>query len=285
MHVAITGAAGFTGQYLLREFRAHGIDPVALTADLTDPDAVAREVEGAPIDCLIHLAGKAFAGARDWRGFYEVNLIGTMNLLEAVARYHPNCRCIMASTAQVYGPSASGLVDEDANVCPSSPYAISKYAMERSTQFWADRLEILIVRPFNYTGVHQSVDYLIPKIVDHFRRRAPYIELGNIDVERDFGDVRAVARAYRALSAAAGQRGIVNICTGRLHALREVISLAEQLTGHWVEVRVNEAFVRRNEVKRLGGCAQRLQSLLPEWQPIPLDETLAWMLSAPTARG
>jgi nucleoside-diphosphate-sugar epimerase len=143
-----------------------------------------------------------------------------------------------------------------------------------------DKLPLFIVRPFNYTGIGQTEDFLLPKIVAHFRRQAPYIELGNIDVWRDFSDVRTVAKIYRRLIEVKPIGQTVNICSGTTHSLREVLTMAENISGHKMEVRVNPAFVRANEVKSLCGDAALLHSLIDECESLSLEETMRWMLTA-----
>jgi nucleoside-diphosphate-sugar epimerase len=147
-------------------------------------------------------------------------------------------------------------------------------------RLWRDRLPITVVRPFNYTGVGQSEAFLLPKIVAHFKRGDSVIELGNLDVWRDFGDVRSVAEAYRRLIQVGAAGVTVNVCSGRVHSLREVISMIEELAGRSIELRVNPAFVRANEVRTLQGSADRLRSIIGEWKNPPLRETLAWMMAA-----
>ncbi len=145
---------------------------------------------------------------------------------------------------------------------------------------WFDRLPILIVRPFNYTGRGQAPNFLVPKIVEHFARRESAIELGNIDVARDFSDVRYVARAYQALLASDAAAETVNVCTGTPYTLREILSTASDLTGHELEIRVNPAFVRQTDVKMLAGSPAKLRSLVPAVEAIPFVDTLRWMLAA-----
>jgi nucleoside-diphosphate-sugar epimerase len=120
----------------------------------------------------------------------------------------------------------------------------------------------------------------VPKIVEHFARREPVIELGNIDVARDFSDVRYVASAYEALLNCDASAQTVNICTGTPYTLREIVSAASNLTGHELQVRVNPAFVRPTDVKMLAGSPAKLRSLVPEVQATPFIDTLRWMLGA-----
>jgi nucleoside-diphosphate-sugar epimerase len=181
----------------------------------------------------------------------------------------------------VYGNTRGGVFEESMAVEPANDYAVSKVAMEYMAKLWMDKLPLFIVRPFNYTGVGQSPQFLVPKIVDHFRRRAPYIELGNTDVSRDFSDVRSVVAAYRRLIEICPAGEIFNICSGQATSLRQVIDLSEEITGHRLEVRVNPDFVRENEIKSLVGSPDKLRNCLGEQLSIPFCQTLEWMLSAP----
>lgn len=277
MRVAVTGAGGFTGRFVADALARAGAECVALEAELTDRAAVEQAVADTPFDRVIHLAALAFVGVADWQRFYAVNQLGTFHLLDAVARVRPGARCVLASSAQVYGPGAQGLVGEDAATRPSNHYAISKFAMEAGAALWRDRLEIVVTRPFNYTGVGQETQYLIPKIVDHFRRRTPVIELGNLWVKRDFGDVRAVAAGYAGLALAEAPPALVNIATGALHSIDDILGILTELSGHQPEIRVNPAFVRAGDVPVLGGYAGRLRTALPGWVPHDLHDTLTWM--------
>lgn len=280
MRVALTGADGFTGRYVAAELERRGVVWSALECEITDPQALDDAVASLAFDHLIHLAAIAFAGGADWDNLYRVNQLGTFNLLESVARHRPGTVCLLASSATVYGPSASGMVDENAKVNPFNHYAVSKYAMEVGARMWGNVLDIRIVRPFNYTGLGQEGHYLIPKIVDHFARRAPEIELGNTHVLRDFGDVRSVAAAYCDLISLELPFSLVNLATGRLSSIAEIMSILSDLTGHEMAVKVNPAFVRAQEVAALGGNPAYLRTLVPAWEPIALESTLAWMLDA-----
>ncbi len=147
-------------------------------------------------------------------------------------------------------------------------------------KLWLPKIPVVIARPFNYTGVGQSDSFLIPKIVSHFVRNQKTIELGNMDVWREFNDVRDVAHAYRKLIEAAPVGQTVNVCSSNLVSLRDALALAAELTGNTIEARVNPLFVRANEVLKLGGDTALLEKFVPDWKPRPLRETLAWMLEA-----
>lgn len=282
MRVALTGATGFTGRFVSAALEQAGATPVVLQCDLRDQAAVDRAVDDLDFDRVIHLAGHAFVDASDWLSFYTVNQLGTLNLLDAVSRRKPGARCILASSAQVYGPNAEGLLTEDASTNPVNHYAISKRTMEDGAALWRDRLEIVVTRPFNYTGVGQDTQYLVPKIVDHFRRRAEVIELGNTWVKRDFGDVRSVADAYVGLALARDVPPVVNVATGTVSSIGDILERLAAISDHHIEIQVNQAFVRRGDVEMLGGDATLLRETLPNWQPRSLTDTLQWMYDAGT---
>jgi len=282
MRVALTGATGFTGRFVSAALEQAGATPVVLQCDLRDQAAVDRAVDDLDFDRVIHLAGHAFVDASDWLSFYTVNQLGTLNLLDAVSRRKLGARCILASSAQVYGPNAEGLLTEDASTNPVNHYAISKRTMEDGAALWRDRLEIVVTRPFNYTGVGQDTQYLVPKIVDHFRRRAEVIELGNTWVKRDFGDVRSVADAYVGLALARDVPPVVNVATGTVSSIGDILERLAAISDHHIEIEVNQAFVRRGDVEMLGGDATLLRETLPNWQPRSLTDTLQWMYDAGT---
>jgi len=281
MRTLVTGLNGFTGHYAQLELEAHGHTVVGLNSDLTDPNLVAKEVAQVRPEAVVHLAGIAFVGHGNANAFYDVNLIGTRNLLDALALHAPDVRSILlASSANVYGNRSEGVLSEDAAPDPRNDYAVSKYAMEQMARLWVDRLPLFIVRPFNYTGIGQDERFLIPKIVAHFRRNETYIELGNLDVARDFCDVRAVSEAYRKLIEVSPVGETINVCSGCAYTLREVIALCEDITGQQINIRVNPEFVRANEVRVLIGNNRRLTQLIDGWQPFSLVETLRWMLKS-----
>jgi nucleoside-diphosphate-sugar epimerase len=287
----ITGIHGFTGRYMAAELQADGYEVIGVGSqpssaadyhqvDLTDGPGLRALLAEVQPDIVVHLAALAFVGHGAADAFYQVNLIGTRNLLEAIAASGKTLDCVLlASSANVYGNASEGLLSEATLPAPANDYAVSKLAMEYMASLWFDRLPIVVARPFNYTGVGQAENFLLPKIVSHFRRKAETIELGNLDVWRDFSDVRALVKAYCGLIKARPLGQTVNVSSGQAHSLREVIAMCTAITGHHLQVEVNPAFVRANEVKTLCGDNSKLRSLVEGWQTPSLEVTLRWMLA------
>jgi len=286
----VTGLRGFTGHYMERElldagYRVFGTstpgdapEPGVFPVDLCDRAALAALVEQVQPDVVVHLAGIAFVGHGDAEQIYRVNVAGTRNLLEALAALsHKPSAVLLASSANIYGNASVPVIDEQVAPAPANDYAVSKLAMEYMARLWMDQLPIIIARPFNYTGRGQGENFLLPKIVSHFRRKAPLIELGNIEIARDFSDVRMVAWSYRRLLAAAPAGEAFNICSGRSQTLAGVIGMMEEIAGYRIEVRVNPAFVRANDVLTLTGDNAKLAGVAGPIPVRPLSETLRWM--------
>lgn len=290
--VLLTGARGFTGVYLRAELEAAGYTvvggivgagagPHEVTLDITSLDNCRRVMEKVRPDYLVHLAAISFVQHADAEAFYRVNVIGTLNLLQAIADARLALRSVVvASSANVYGNAAAEEIVESQPPQPLNHYGVSKLAMEHMVHTWADRIPIVVTRPFNYTGVGQEPHFLVPKIVSHFAQQAPEIELGNLDVAREFSDVRMVALAYRRLLEVAPAGETFNICSGVAYSLAQVLAMMSEIAGYSIRVKVNPAFTRYNEVKRLVGSTRKLNSAIGPIRAFPLHETLAWMYRA-----
>jgi GDP-6-deoxy-D-talose 4-dehydrogenase len=278
MKVLVTGIDGFTGQYLKEELITHGHEALGLRSDLLDLPALTQELRDTEPHAVIHLAGISFVQHQNIQDIYTVNLIGAYNLLWALHQSACPLNCIiLPSSGTVYG-NIEGALSESLSFNPINDYAVSKLAMEYMAKLWFDRLPIVMVRPFNYTGVGQKDNFLIPKIVAHFKRKAPVIELGNTQVWREFGDVRSVCTIYRQLLEKPPLYQTLNLCTGQAHSLQEVIDLCQKITGHTLEVKVNPAFVRPNEIRELKGDPTLLHQYVSPDSSYTLEETLRWML-------
>ena len=166
--VLVTGVNGFTGHYLSSELKSFGYDVVGLgtqpaqeenyqQVDLSDLEGLRNVFASVQPDFVVHLAALAFVEHQDVNAFYEVNLIGTRNLLEAIAGSGKTPDCVLlVSSANVYGNTSEGLLSESTPPAPANDYAVSKLAMEYMAKLWMKKLPIVIARPFSYTGVGQS---------------------------------------------------------------------------------------------------------------------------------
>jgi GDP-6-deoxy-D-talose 4-dehydrogenase len=281
LRILVTGADGFTGLQFLPSARAAGHEVIALQSNLTDAAAVLSEVASLEFDAVVHLAAISFVAHADQRALYDVNLFGSLNLLDALkAAGRPLRKVLLSSSANVYGNCERSPIPETQVPAPVNHYATSKLAMECMAAARADGFPLVITRPFNYTGPDQAPQFVIPKLVDHFVRRAPTVALGNLDVEREYNDVRLVCEAYLRLLDAPEAAGTYNVCTGATYNFPAVLAMLEKLTGHRIDVQVDKAFVRPNEVHRLCGDPSRLIEAIGPLPAYRLEDTLSWMLSA-----
>jgi nucleoside-diphosphate-sugar epimerase len=288
--VLITGIDGFTGLYLESLLIREGYDVYGLVCpksskkthlvcNIANKQDVTRALEAVSPDYIIHLAGISFVPHSDVKQVYDINFFGTLNILDALVELGQRpAKIVLASSANVYGNPPVEVINESVCPAPVNHYSISKLAMEFMARTYFDRLNILITRPFNYTGVGQSRQFLIPKIVSHFKERKEVIELGNLDVVRDFSDVRFVAEVYRKLMECDSSCETVNVCSGAGISLLQIIRRLRDMTGHEIKTVKNLEFVRENEVKTLIGSNIRLLSLIGNQKIYSLEETLRWML-------
>lgn len=293
--ILVTGVDGFTGRHLTELLAEEGHEVIGIShsaitmpieglagshvGDLTDAHALKDIIAKVRPDKVAHLAAIAFVSHGIVEDIYRTNIVGTRNLLEAISATGGVEAVLLASSANIYGNRVSGAIDETVTPDPINDYAVSKLAMEFVARLYQDALPIIIARPFNYTGVRQATNFVIPKIVDHVRRKATTIELGNLDVARDFSDVRDVVLAYSMLladRAAIGQ--IFNICSGEAHSLRDVIAMIRDISSHDFEITVNPSFVRQNEVKVLWGDRSKIEKMTGRGPTHLLHDTLRWML-------
>ena len=137
---------------------------------------------------------------------------------------------------------------------------------------------ILVTRPFNYTGLGQSEDFLIPKIVKHFKQKKKEIQLGNIDVTREFNDVRDICEIYVKLIKSVKFSDTVNICSNRGYTVNKIIQICKKLTGHEIDVKIDQNLKRKNDAPVIIGNKSKMMSLIGEHKFRNLENTLNWML-------
>jgi len=310
--ILVTGAGGFVGTWLLRALAARFGGHAMVTAtglprpetaalaqwvavDLADRNAVNRLVAQAKPRAVVHLAGiTAAAEAQlDPRRAFEVNVFGTMHLIDAVLRAAPTARFIHVGSSEAYGASflgAPGPVDESTLLQPVSAYATSKAAADLLVGQAAHQgLRALRVRPFNHTGPEQSERFVIASFaaqivrLERDGRRYGVIRTGNLDARRDFLDVRDVVAAYvEALAAPEGLAPglVVNLASGVARRIGDALTFLVGEARCEVAVEADPLRMRPNDLPVAVGDATRARELLG-WAPrIAWETTLRDILTA-----
>lgn len=274
--ILITGINGFTGKYLSNYFTSQGYEVYGIVnsknsseknifpCNLLEKDKLTQIITDLQPNIIIHLAAISFVGHPNTEDFYNVNVIGTQNLLEAIKNNAAESikKVILASSATVYGNQEYYELSETMCPNPNNHYGISKLAMEQIAKNYFDFLPIIITRPFNYTAPGQDINFVIPKITKAFKERNETIELGNINVFREYNSIDFVTECYYKLAISEYRSEIVNICSGKTYSLEEVINLSSEITNHKVDVLINSNFVRKNEIFKLSGDPAKLYKMI-----------------------
>lgn len=266
--VLLTGVEGFTGRHLVQYLTTRGHKCLSLDVDIRNRESTQKAVSDLAdehsIDAVIHLAAISFVQHDDASEIYQVNVIGTENLLCAIEKAHITPRVILASSANVYGiPPDSQPLEESQCSAPNNHYACSKLAMEMMAKTFQHKFSIIVVRPFNYTGINQDKKFLVPKIADHFVRRSTVIELGNLEICRDFSSIDDVCEVYEnLLHLNNASFEVVNIASSHLVSIQEIISFCEAETGHKIRINQNHALVRNADIPAMCGSSVKLNRLI-----------------------
>lgn len=289
--VLITAIDSFTGKHLSSFLVRSGYDVYGTSffhelnntykCDITKKEDLKRVFEIVKPDFMIHLSGVSFAAHGEMQDFYKVNTIGTINILDTFLELDSKpLKIILASSATIYGNQGLEILDESLCPAPANHYGASKYAMECLVRNYFDKLNIIITRPFNYTGIGQEEHFLIPKIVKHFKESKKEIELGNLYVSREFNDVDYVCEIYKQLLETDTNSEVLNICSNRGIALLDVIEMMSEIAGYKIDVKVNPAFVRKDDIKMLTGSPVKLFDLIGTIEQKEFKDTLREMFEA-----
>jgi nucleoside-diphosphate-sugar epimerase len=289
--VLITGIDSFTGTHLSSYLEACGYEVFGTSffdsgekrykCNITEKSDIVEVLKKVEPDFLIHLSGISFAAHGNNEEFYNVNTIGTTNILDTFVELGLNpSKIILASSATIYGNQGLEILDESLCPKPANHYGASKYAMECLAQNYFNKLNIIITRPFNYTGSGQAEHFLIPKIVKHFKENSETIELGNLDVEREFNDISFVCEVYKRLLECDTKSEVLNIATNRGVKLLDVIESMNEIAGYQIEVAVNPEFVRKDEIKSLTGSSEKLFDAIGTLELKDFKDTLREMFEA-----
>lgn len=287
--ILITGISGFTGFHLAKALRnmGHEVHGTSITTlmhehehqcDLRNAQQIHDLVNEIRPTHIIHLAAISFVNEKNISLMYDVNVIGTCNLLDALCENGTHIeKIIVSSSAAVYGEQNQEILNEEMCPKPKNHYGCSKLAMEHMVMNYTDKLPVIIVRPFNYTGLKQEQHFIIPKIVSHFKAHKSTIELGNIDVFREFNDINFIVDIYCKLLFSDITNEILNIASGRVFSLNEVIMIMQEIAGYPIQINTNQNFIRKNEIKKMCGSTVKLKHLLGEIVQSTLKETLTKM--------
>jgi nucleoside-diphosphate-sugar epimerase len=273
--VLITGINGFTGKYLTdflisKGYEVYGItnqkdqcDSKVFYSDILNLEELKKVVNKIKPNYIFHLAAISFVQHENISEIYNVNVIGTQNLLVACLDNKENLKkVILASSATVYGTQNKDVLNEELCPKPINHYGISKYAMEQIGKTYFQELPMIITRPFNYTAPGHGEQFVIPKIAKAFKNREITLELGNLDVFREYNSIEYVCDVYYKLMKSDVISEIVNIASGRVHSLSQIIEVFKAKSNHSINIQINPNFVRKDEVKSLMGSTLKLDKLI-----------------------
>lgn len=289
MKALVTGGSGFVGGHLRHHLLTMGDDTTLLdpTVDIADEKALSHALDSLPggsVETIYHLAalanvGESFGSAHE---VFRVNVMGTLNLLEAARRVYPKARIIFVSSSEVYGRVSSNLlpVDEDSPVAPLSPYAASKAAAEQVAMqaFRAYGQQVIVARPFNHIGPGQSESYVVSALAKRVllaqKDGIGSIRVGSLHSRRDFTDVRDVVRAYRRMAEVGVAGTVYNVASGQSVSISWLADRIIELAGAEVVLERDPRLVRDVEVSDIYGDSSRCRSEL-SWKPaISIEESL-----------
>lgn len=295
MKVLVTGSNGFAGRHAIAALQRaghavvggdlicppHGLFPT-FPLDVRDLGSIARALEAAQPDAILHLGGIAFVplGWTEPQQVFAVNTIGTLNLLDAARRQGRPMRLLVVTSAEVYGshPAAAPLA-ENAPYRPDNIYGIAKAAADHAALLYAahHRLDVMVARPSNHIGAGQSKDFVssafAAQLADIAAGATPVMRVGNLDQRRDFTDVRDIARAY-VLLLERGQAGLAyNIASGRMVLIRDMLDLLCDIAKVRPRIDVDPALFRPCEARPAYDTARICDHV--GWRPeIPFRQSL-----------
>lgn len=291
MRILITGVSGFVGSHLAESYKDYDVYGLVrrrsprvhipgfvklVECDLTDSFGVYESIKEIMPTHIHHLAAQSFVPT-SWKephSTFEINLFGTMNILEAVRRIDPKIKIHIVSTSEVYG-NVEIPIRESSIPKPASPYGVSKLAMENlcSQYSYSYKMNIYITRAFNHTGPRRGEHFVESYIARSFALDNQHIVLGNINSIRDFTDVRDIVKAYK-LSFDTDPGVPYNICSGCGHSVKDIIKILCEITGKDPEIRIDIGRIRPSDIDVLIGNSDKFKELTNWSSEIPFKKTV-----------
>jgi GDP-4-dehydro-6-deoxy-D-mannose reductase len=296
----VTGADGFVGTHLVRALRSRGDTVDACGGpggpgglEIADSAAVLRRVEESKPAGVIHLAGVSSVAWSHENPLetLRVNVLGAMNLLQALRKHARTARIVLAGSGEEYGRLEEGeKAAEDHQLAPVSPYAASKAAVEVLARQWVATygMSVVLARPFNHLGRGQSSNFVMPSFAEQLVRIArneasPVIAVGDLSPVRDFTHVLDVVDAYLLLLDRGNAGESYNICSGTGWSIRAALEELQEIAGTAAQIRVDPARLRPVEIPWLVGNPGRMESF--GWtRRRPLRQALRDILDSAGAR-
>ena len=298
--VLIFGANGFVGPYLAREFKQCGYEVIGsdradhavssdvskhFTADLLDADRIAGIIKEVAPDYIVNLAAISSVGL-SWKipqQTMQVNIVGSLNILEGACFLDAPPKVLLVGSSEEYAPSLDPL-SEESKIDATNPYGISKVAQEDIADLYASRFDIPIykVRAFNHTGVGQAPAFVLSswcqQVAEIERSGKPgTISVGNVDIIRDFSDVRDIVRAYRLLLESDHASTPFNIGSGVPHELKDLLQMIISFSNQEIAVHADPELFRPTDNPVIL-CDNSRAKVELGWQPqLPIEGTLSEM--------
>lgn len=272
----IFGVNGFVGGYLTKELADHGYEVIGsdmgeaaahegmsgyYPGNLLDADRVSEIVCATCPDAIVNLAAISSVG-QSWKVpalTMQVNVVGAINILEAARATRESPKILLVGSSEEYAPSDKSLKETDP-LDATNPYGISKVTQERFAELYGERygLRIYRTRSFNHTGPGQSTKFVIPswckQVADIERSGKPgVIHVGNLDVVRDFSDVRDVVRAYRMLLESNYAGEAFNVGSGEALPLCDILGMITSLSTQAITVERDRTLYRPGDTPHI--CA------------------------------
>ena len=261
--VLITGAGGFVGKYLIKEFQKGDYEVIACDINkkeafdeniryydlnILDKELIEDLIQKEKPDYLINLAAISSVGL-SWdipQKTIEVNVVGTLNLLEAIRKYRVECKVLLIGSSEEYESKDKPLKETD-TINANNPYGISKIAQENFARLYKEKygLNIVCTRSFNHTGIGQLEQFVIPSFckqvaeIDKSNNDGK-IYVGNLSAYRDFSDVRDIVKVYKKLLENDTKDLIYNVGSGNTYKIEDILNYIISLSNQKIEVVIDK---------------------------------------------